>query len=91
MFLIANVISLVSCLGAGIISDHYKIYKIQIIINIIVLGSLSMMLSDIYYSREGNIGWLYYIGFTLAQGFHINTFALSTITLAKLCGENTRG
>jgi hypothetical protein len=50
-----------------------------------------MMLSDIHYSKQGDIGWLYYIGFTLAQGIHINTFALSTITLAKLCGENTRG
>ena len=84
-------ISLVSCLGTGIISEHYKIYKIQIIINFLVIGSLSMMLSDIFYSNQGNIGWLFYIGFTLAQGIHINTFALSTITLAKLCGENTRG
>jgi len=91
LFLIANLITMVSCILLGYLSDRVKIYKLMMIVNFFVVLFMVLLVYDVAKNPLEDLGLVFDIGFTLALGTHVCTFMLCITSMAKLCSANTRG
>lgn len=66
LFLLGNLISMVSCLAIGFLSDRIKIYKLMNLLNVVMTALLGMIVYDIANDELQDLGLFFDIGFTLA-------------------------
>ena len=76
-------------LSLGYLSDKLKIYVLLQIVTLFATLGAGTIVYDINYNE--NLTVLFDIGFIIVNGFHPALFMLCITTMAKSCGESTRG
>lgn len=78
LFLVANIISMFSCLLVGYYSDRIRIYYLIIGTSILLVLFFAILVYDVAAANDiSELGLIFDISFTLALGFHICTYMLS--------------
>jgi MFS family permease len=92
LFLVSNMLSVITGLIFGYLSDKIKIYKLIQIVNFILMASLSMLIQQILSCDENlKLGLFFDLNYILVFGVHTCSYMLGVSYLAKICGEQTRG
>ena len=94
LLLIANIISLISVLFLGYVSDKIQsnqLWKLLSIVNIVTIIFYSLMMVDMSVHHYQDFSSMYDIGLVGAASMHTLTFVLYMIILSKVCNKQTRG
>jgi len=92
--LVANIISMLTCMVLGPLADRWKIFKLMLAVNLLVILGTAGMIYDILsnnYNHTPGIGKLFFSGYFVCTWFCGSQFLLSNTLLAKTCNPLTRG
>lgn len=80
-----------SVLFVGWLSDRVQAYKLNIVINFIILGFEYLLIQDMLNNDEEWFTIWFDISFVIVLGIHVCVFMLCITMISKLCNETTRG
>lgn len=87
--LVANIVSMLTCMVLGPLADRCKIFKLMLMVNFLAILGTAGMIYDIL--ANAGIGKLFYSGYFVCTWFCGAQFLLSNTLLAKTCNPLTRG